>query len=264
MKVLRTAVIGGLLVGMAGGLSPRPDPARPLASTLGYLRVEARNGPGDASLQLRDTKEDRPIARVQIDDGRVKQVLLAQLGGKPCVAALLDGPAEAVRLYRMDRHGLHEIWCGIRSSLNPWKIAIVDVDGDGKEEIAVGVYKKARYHPVMAKRLFIYGWDGRDVFAKWLGSRLSRPFTDFAFADFGSGNKLIAIEQTRDAGNELAVYAWDDFGFTGQWRGADARRLTELCVHGDPGRQRISVRADGIRRSYALSSNGIGLKEDQL
>src|SRR5258708_16204820 len=47
--------------------------------------------------------------------------------------------------------------------------------------------------------LFIYSFDGRTVRPKWLGSSLSRPFVDFAFAnlDRDRAEELISIETTR-------------------------------------------------------------------
>ena len=120
-----------------------------------------------------------------------KQTLHASLNDKPCVAVLTTGN-DPVRIYSADGHLL---WKGLPPrSENPWKIQIGDVDGDGKDEIGIGVYKKAKFHPVMAKRPFIYGWDGKKLYPKWLGSRLSRPFKDFVLADFGGLTaKLVAI-----------------------------------------------------------------------
>jgi hypothetical protein len=260
MKVLRSMILGGLIIGIAGAISPRPRMPEGLAAFLGDLCVEAHNGLDGASLELHNTKFHCAIGSAAIDDASVKQILFTHLHGKRCVAVLIEGPDEAVRLYEVDRRGLHETWRGIRASLNPWKIAIADVDGDGQEEIAVGVYKKTRFHPVMANRLFIYGWDGEDVYAKWLGSRLSRPFTDFAFADFGEGTKLLAIEKTREGDDELAVYAWDGFGFTGEWRGARAKRLSGLATGTDTW---ISVRSERGSVAYIWTGSGLERREVQ-
>jgi hypothetical protein len=35
-------------------------------------------------------------------------------------------------------------------NLNPWRVHIADVDGDGIKELSIGVYKEARLDPVMA------------------------------------------------------------------------------------------------------------------
>lgn len=163
--------------------------------------------------------------------GRVKQALSTRLGDEFCVLVLTPNEKNTLHVYKLEHNLLNEVWCGIPASLRPWKIQVADVDGDGSNDIAVGVLKKARFHPVIAKRIFVYGWDGRDVYPKWLGSRLSRPFTDFILADFGQGKvKLIAIEITKDKSNELAVYGWDEFGFTCEWRGVRANELRDLRI----------------------------------
>ena len=151
------------------------------------------------------------------------QTMHARLGGKPIILQFDPRADETIRI--LDAQS-REICQGVPKSLNPWKVQVADADGDGKEDVAVGVYKKARFHPVMANRLFIYGWDGKGLYPKWLGSRLSRPFTDFLFLD----RKLVAIEKTRDGMNELAVYHWDGFGFTGEWAGVKSPKLSGLTA----------------------------------
>lgn len=151
------------------------------------------------------------------------QTLRANLGGKPVILQFDPKAKETIRI--LDARS-HEICRGVSKTLNPWKVQVADADGDGKEDVAVGVYKKARFHPVMANRLFIYGWDGKGLYPKWLGSRLARPFTDFVFLN----HKLVAIEVTRDGMNELAVYHWDGFGFTGEWAGVKSPKLSGLTA----------------------------------
>jgi hypothetical protein len=108
--------------------------------------------------------------------------------------------------------GKKKVWEGVR--LNPWKVAVPDVDGDGKHEVAVGVYKKSRFDPVMAKRLFIYKFEANKLLPKWLGSRLGRRFTDFRFTDLNKDGKdeLIANEYD-DKWRYESTYRWNGFGF---------------------------------------------------
>jgi hypothetical protein len=99
--------------------------------------------------------------------------------------------------------------------LNPWKIQTGDVDGDGKYEISIGMYKTSPLNPVMAKRPFIYQWVYNDIAPKWLGSRLSRPFQDYIFSDINNDGRdeLISIEVLRNNHKIISVYTWKGFGF---------------------------------------------------
>jgi hypothetical protein len=102
--------------------------------------------------------------------------------------------------------------------LKPWKIQTSDVDGDGKIEISLGVYKSTPFYAEMEKRPFIYDWDKDGIYPKWRGSRLSRPFDDYIFADVDSENRdeIIAIELLADGSKVLASYSWKGFGFEKQ------------------------------------------------
>jgi hypothetical protein len=102
--------------------------------------------------------------------------------------------------------------------LKPWKVQTADVDGDGKKEISIGVFKTARFHPVEAKRPFIYNWSEKEgIYPKWLGSRLSRPFEDYIFADIDSDgmDELVSIELLSDGRKIVNSYNWKGFGFEG-------------------------------------------------
>lgn len=99
--------------------------------------------------------------------------------------------------------------------LNPWKVQTSDVDGDGRKEIALGVYKESYFHPVMAKRPFLYLWNREDIVPMWRGSRLSRPFDDYIFYDLDDDktDELIAIERLQDGKSVINAYKWAGFGF---------------------------------------------------
>jgi hypothetical protein len=101
--------------------------------------------------------------------------------------------------------------------LAPWKIRLADVDGDGRPELVLGVFKRTRFDPVPRKRLFVYDWPGYTLVPRWLGSRLSLPFEDFAFVDCnGDGrDELVALEQRPGGRRRLMRYDWNGFGFSG-------------------------------------------------
>jgi hypothetical protein len=162
-----------------------------------------------------------------------------------------DGQLERIRLDKASdpalsvRHGRRLVWSGVPARWKPWKLTVADVDGDGRSEILVGVYKATRFFPKPHNCLFIYSWDGRRAAPKWLGSSLSRPFTDFAFMK-GDGKRmgsLVALETRRDGRRCVAVYSWNGFGFTLDWQQGDWQeaRLIEAANN------RIILEADGRR-----------------
>lgn len=115
--------------------------------------------------------------------------------------------------------------------LNPWKVQTADVDGDGIIEISLGVYKEAPFHPVMAKRPFIYSWQENGLVPKWQGSRLSRPFEDYIFADLdgSGGDELIASELLENGGKVLQAYSWKGFGFEGVGQSPTFTDIQGIC-----------------------------------
>lgn len=162
-----------------------------------------------------------------------------------------DGRAERVRLDKESDpslsvgHGARVKWRGVPARWQPWKLRIADVDGDGRSEIIVGVYKPTRFFPKPHNCLFIYGWDGERAYPKWLGSSLSKPFVDFAFIERRAlgGAELIAIEIKRNGKMCVAAYSWNGFGFTLDWQSGDWQKARLIEANG----ARIMVEADGAR-----------------
>lgn len=110
--------------------------------------------------------------------------------------------------------GLDEVWRDCDRNLRPWKLMLVELDGDPQPEIALGVFKATRHDRRPARRLFIYDWNGSALTPVWLGSALGLPLVDFDFArDPARGrDELVSLE--RGPGH-LAVrrYRWTGFGF---------------------------------------------------
>jgi len=126
--------------------------------------------------------------------------------------------------------GLKQIYRFDMSEINPWKVQTCDVDGDGNKEISVGVYKKAVFHPVMAKRPFIYNWTDGQMCPKWLGSRLARPFDDYVFSDINSDGRdeLISTELLADGSKAVNTYGWKGFGFESTGGSGSYRDILEI------------------------------------
>ncbi len=169
-----------------------------------------------------------------------------------------DGKTERIVLNAANEETLtvgrgdKRLWQGVPKKWKPWKLTTADVDGDGKREIIVGVYKSTRFFPKPHNCLFVYGWDGKQAFPKWLGSSLARPFTDFIFGDLDDdkADELVSVEITRDGKRCVAVYSWNQFGFVMDWqRGAwDAVRRVEVerkKVVIETGGQKVSLGKGG-------------------
>jgi hypothetical protein len=180
-------------------------------------------------------------------------VAAAPLSASRVIVADLDGDGRAERVeLRADRdpsvsvwRGSRCLWRGVPRRWRPWKLMTADVDGDGRREIVVGVHKSTRYFPRPHNCLFIYGFDGRTVRPKWLGSSLSRPFEDFAFAnlDGDRAEELVSVEITRRGTRCLVVYSWNGFGFTADWQRGEWK--TARLLETRPGR--IVLQADSRR-----------------
>lgn len=114
-------------------------------------------------------------------------------------------------------NGKKEIFRKNIENLKPWSIQVGDVDYDNIDEIGIGVYKESPLHPIMAKRPFIYNFDGLDLMPKWRGSRLSRPFSEFVLFDIDNDGtcEIVSIEELEDGRNIVNSYKWKGFGFEG-------------------------------------------------
>ena len=141
---------------------------------------------------------------------------------------------------------------GIRRAWKPWRIAVSDLNGDGRREIVVALFKTTRSMPKPHNCLFVYRFDGRAITPLWLGSSMGRPFTDFAFGRIGDGgNRLVTLDIRMDGGRSVTVHRWTGFGFRAErsWGSWKRARLVGI------GHGRISVVADGRRVSRTLEGS---------
>ncbi|SHJ28319.1 hypothetical protein SAMN02745975_01712 [Geosporobacter subterraneus DSM 17957] len=141
--------------------------------------------------------------------------------------------------------------------LNPWKVQTCDIDGDGQKEISLGVHKEAQFHPVMAKRPFIYEWQQGMLVPKWRGSRLSRPFTDYTFSDMdeSGSDELIAIEILQNGEKVLHAYKWKGFGFEGIWESSSYADIEGIKI-AEEGKIYAFIQGKGPAKWYAFNLKG--------
>jgi hypothetical protein len=114
----------------------------------------------------------------------------------------------------------------------PWKLGWARVAG--QRQLAVAVYKSTRFEPQPHNALFLYDWNEGRISPRWLGSRLSKPFTDFAFVDMrGRGEtELTSVERLKDGRSCIVIYRWTGFGFQGEWQSPPRDRIWGLNPQG--------------------------------
>lgn len=145
------------------------------------------------------------------------------------------------------------------SDIKPLKIQAGDINGDGTAEIAVCVYKTAKFHPVPAKRPFFYDLIDGQLEPVWLGSRLARPYADYILFDVDDDEieEIIAIEFAENGNKVLAVYDWKGFGFEVK---AISDEITETITF----LNNINNRADMVFVDIAGASYQVNLKEGEV
>lgn len=200
----------------------------------GCTRRSATTVMNDKPVLLKGNQSDdyiceKTVSRTNGDldnDGNIEVASITYLrneNGHP-----MDGD---IIISRRNGENLKTIWR--QKNLNPWKLEIADVDGDGKSEVIAGVWKKSPKDPVMAKRVFVYTWNGNRLMPKWLGSKLSRRFTDFIFSDINNDgwDELFALEDASGGKHRVAAYRWRVFGF--DWLGCSEGLLDAKGIGAD-------------------------------
>jgi hypothetical protein len=120
-------------------------------------------------------------------------------------------------------------------NMNPWEIKTADVNGDGIQEIGVTVYKKTRFHPVLANRPYIYSWNEDELSPYWRGSRLSRPFSQYGYKDINNDgcDELVAIEYLENKREVINAYGWKGFGFETIGQSESFSQIENIKVNND-------------------------------
>lgn len=145
------------------------------------------------------------------------------------------------------------------ASIKPLKVLAGDIDGDGRAEIGVCVYKTTKFHPVFAKRPFFYDLKNGELEPVWLGSRLARPFDDYRLFDLdGDGiDEIVSIESEQNGHKLLALYDWKGFGF--EIRAVSAEIRDEVLFLNN-----TNTRQNDILVSIGGTQYSLRLEGDQL
>jgi len=117
------------------------------------------------------------------------------------------------------------------SGYNFWDVSAGDVDGDGHQEVGLCTYSHTARDPHYSRRFFVYSWDERgDLYPRWRGSRLCRPYLSARLADVTGDEKheLVSVEVGLGGGQMLVAYQWNQFGFWGLGHSAEYSELTVL------------------------------------
>jgi hypothetical protein len=126
------------------------------------------------------------------------------------------------------------------------QMLVADLDDDGQDEAAFVVWKPLTLEPSVfydvfrfespfvegsaRNHLFLYGWPEGEWRATWCSSPIADPIHMMAAGDVdGDGaNELVLLEVSYDddpdeAARHVAVWRWNGWGFTLQWRSNPGR-----------------------------------------
>jgi hypothetical protein len=174
----------------------------------------------------------------------------AMLAEADALVTLQDGVVQVSR-------GSDLLW----SSDPSWdvrRVMAADLDNDGLLEVALVIWKSFSREPdvfydtfgflspweegSLRNQLFLYGWRDGAWKPLWCSSPLADPIGELAVGDVDADgkNELVVLEgsytDTPDqAIGHVAVWRWNGWGFTLQWRGTDGayEHLTLRDVTGD-------------------------------
>ena len=112
--------------------------------------------------------------------------------------------------------------------------AVGDVNYDDQDDVSLIVWKKGNYGSDMpfwekensqdtGNHLFVFTWQENEFKPLWQSSTIKKPNIDLLIHDLDGDNKneLIVLEDHNNdlsSAEHLAIWRWDDWGFSNVWR----------------------------------------------
>jgi len=96
-----------------------------------------------------------------------------------------------------------------------WKVLVADLDGDGIDEVILGIWSSISRHkePLPSRAIWVMRWDGTDLVPLWRGSAMSLPLLDFEVQKADGEAQLKTLETRKEVCFD-STYSWTGFGFT--------------------------------------------------
>ncbi len=117
----------------------------------------------------------------------------------------------------------------VKPEYHPWQLNWADVPGEAR--LAVATRTATPFAPFPHNCLFVFTWHGGKAAPCWLGSRLTRPYTEVTTMPRADGvTRFVALETTRDGGRGVSVYHPIQFGYTNAWRTEAVPGLLHLAL----------------------------------
>ena len=171
--------------------------------------------------------------------------------------AIQSGPPARVRVFRSSGQTRRQVGPELTYRHRAKMASAADVDGDGRLDLLVLVWKTTRYDPRPGWRPFVYTLRDGEWTPKWLGSRVGHPLLEAAFVRTPQGVRMLTIEDFGDGRTGFTLYHWRGFGFWGEWTGPSEPTFSDLRVADEDGdgTDEISV-SDGQRRTLYQYRDG--------
>lgn len=95
-----------------------------------------------------------------------------------------------------------------------YQLKTLDFNGNGNDEILVGVVKKTRFDPQKNKRLFIFKIFEKEIRPLWMGSKVAHPLDHFTTQQINDSAYIITREIKTNGDTLYGFYVSAPFGIS--------------------------------------------------